>query len=392
MLSVISNEIINAGMKYCVASYTGKMACDLDGITLHRLLGLYDVNKSYKLQVDEPASRETVNRLKNVNFVLADEMSLVGAYFLNMMNYRLQQLRNSNKPFGGLSIVISADLAQLSCVKDFPLTRDPDSVNDLFAKEGLLLYQNPAAHIVLTEQVRQKSDLRFTELLTNLRNNSLTKSDIDLLISRHESYVSDNERSEFMSVPVLFATNKQIDVYNEQRVLAKNVPVKRVVPEWSIKCDECAKLIKSCFVGRGINLHVVKNLAYQLGVANGTCCTCVDVVFDGNNKLPSFIVVKVEKFKGTPLMGTNNYIPIPLYTDRVFCPHLHQRLVVKFLPTVNCEGISFYKAQGATLPKVVVCLDKIKKTSPEFYVGVSRVENIKNLMLKSSIPVEQFFV
>ncbi len=392
MLSVIANQIVNAGMKYCVASYTGKMACDLDGITLHRLLGLFDVHMSYKLQVDEPASRETVQRLKSVHFLLADEMSLIGGYFLSMMNQRLQQLRKCNKPFGGLSIVMSADLAQLSCVMDFPLTRDPDSVDDLFAKEGLLLYQNPTAHIVLTDQVRQKSDVRFADLLTNLRNRCLTQSDIDLLSSRHEDNLSDDERSEFMDVPVLFATNKQINIYNEKAVLAKNVPVKRVVPEWNIKCDECAKLIKSCFVGRGIKLHVVKNIAYQLGIANGSFCTCVDVVFDGNNRQPSFIIAQVEKFKGVPLSGTYNHVPIPIITDRVFCPHLRERLVVKYLPTVNCEGVSFYKAQGATLPKVIVCLDGIRKGSKEFYVGCSRVEKLENLMLKSSIPVEQFFV
>lgn len=47
MLSIFSDQVKKAGLKYCVATYTGKNACNLNGMTIHRLLGWYDCKKKF---------------------------------------------------------------------------------------------------------------------------------------------------------------------------------------------------------------------------------------------------------------------------------------------------------------------------------------------------------
>lgn len=391
MLSIFSDQVKKAGLKYCVATNTGKNACNLNGMTIHRLLGWYDCKKSFQTLINMPFTRATAQQIKSINFLLLDEIGLIGAYFLNAINHRMQLIRNSSLPFGGASVIFSEDLSQLSCVKDIPLSRDPASVEDSFAREGLLFFQQQTDKFVLTDQVRQKHDERFSLLLTNLRNHCLTKNDIELLIARHEKNVSLNDFQTFNSAPIVFATNDQVDYHNIEVILSKNIPVKKVEPEFNVDCQTCKKQYKSCFVGPNIKLQIVRNLAYSLGVANGSNAVCKDVVFDIQSKLPLFIIANVESFKGKFLPDTENCIPIPVISERFFCSHLQQYINVKFLPVMNRECVTFYKLQGETIPKLKISLDGITKYSRELYVAVSRVEKITNLLFQSSKSVEIFF-
>ena len=54
---------------------------------------------------------------------MIDEMSMVGKYMLYQLSKRLQEIKpqNSTKEFGGVSIVLMGDFAQLTPVADLPL-------------------------------------------------------------------------------------------------------------------------------------------------------------------------------------------------------------------------------------------------------------------------------
>lgn len=360
-------------------------------MTLHKFLGLWDVKKPIKSLIYMPYSKATAIRIRKLDFLLIDETCLIGAYFFNVLNHRLQLIRNNKKPFGGINLVCSLDSYQLTCVKDIPLTKEPKEVQDTFAKESLLLFQNPDFNYELTDQVRQKNDKRFEELLKNVRNKCMTDEDKRLFVARHETNLSNEELDSFSSAPVVFATNEQVDEYNQQTILNKNIPVRKICPVFTSYCEVCAKQYKSFYVGRHLKMQIIRNLAYDIGVANGTEILCVDAVYEGFDKQPSVIIVSCDDFRGKPLRSKKE-IPITIYTESFFCSHLQIRVTCSFFPLVNNEASTFYRLQGASLPKLVIGLDGINKNSREFYVGVSRVKKISDLLFKSTRSIESFFI
>ena len=103
---------------------------------------------------------------------------MVSNSMLSFINQRLQELKGTRVPFGGVSIIAVGDLYQLKPVSgDWifnDLTRNVTSLASNLWKEHFHMFE-------LTEIMRQKDDMEFAELLNRLRQNSLTDKDIDKL-------------------------------------------------------------------------------------------------------------------------------------------------------------------------------------------------------------------
>jgi hypothetical protein len=95
----------------------------------------------------------------------------------------LQILRQSEYPFGGLSIIVIFDPLQLPCIKSKSLWSDISEVESQFGREGLNVFQQ-FQFFNLTENVRQKDDVRFQNVLENFRYKTVTQDDIDILNER----------------------------------------------------------------------------------------------------------------------------------------------------------------------------------------------------------------
>ena len=109
-----------------------------------------------------------------MSVVIIDEVSMVGNTLLSFIDQRLQELSGLKKPFGNVSIIAVGDLYQLQPIRDGwvfnDLKRGPSSLAPNLWKDHFKMFE-------LTEIMRQKDDIEFTELLNRLRHNSLTESD-----------------------------------------------------------------------------------------------------------------------------------------------------------------------------------------------------------------------
>jgi hypothetical protein len=54
----------------------------------------------------------------SLKVIFIDEISMVGKKMFNFINLRLQEIKGSSKPFGGVSVVVFGDLFQLKPVMD----------------------------------------------------------------------------------------------------------------------------------------------------------------------------------------------------------------------------------------------------------------------------------
>ena len=161
---------------------TGVAAFNINGMTLHSALLL---GRS-KYSGFQPLSHDRLNtlrtKLSRLMFLIIDEVSIVGSNMLLEIHKRLQQVKgvSDDVMFGGVSILAVRDLYQLPPVVQAPLF---STVSDCYAQlngSGSLWVDN-FKMIELTEVMRQRGDLAFSELLCRVRTNSCTSEDLETL-------------------------------------------------------------------------------------------------------------------------------------------------------------------------------------------------------------------
>lgn len=160
-------------IRVLLCSYTGKAAFNINGSTISSAF-----KQNYK-QSDQTLTCDSLNtfrsKYRNLSVVIIDEISMVGNSLLSFIDQRLQELKGTILPFGGVSIIAVGDLYQLK-----PINGDW-IFNDLKKKDAAALSNNIwKDHFTLfelTEIMRQKDDLAFAEMLNRLRKNSLTNED-----------------------------------------------------------------------------------------------------------------------------------------------------------------------------------------------------------------------
>jgi hypothetical protein len=69
--------------------------------------------------------------LDNVKLLIIDEISQVTPILLQIINKRLQQIKNNKLPFGGIPTILCSDFRQAPPIGEISLTNAVVQVNDL---------------------------------------------------------------------------------------------------------------------------------------------------------------------------------------------------------------------------------------------------------------------
>ena len=114
-----SRLILNDRLR--VAAPTGVAAFNIEGYTLHSLLSL-PIKGDYKDLEGERLHRMQQS-LANMEYLIIDEMSMVGRKMLGQVDKRLRQVfpHHADTVFGGCSCLLFGDFGQLPPVMDLPL-------------------------------------------------------------------------------------------------------------------------------------------------------------------------------------------------------------------------------------------------------------------------------
>lgn len=86
-------------------------ASNIDGHTLHHVLG--DIG--YGRYRNDNVTRAN---LQEMDILIIDEISMVGATLLQKADHRLRDVRSIDKPFGRIRVIACGDFKQLPPVKD----------------------------------------------------------------------------------------------------------------------------------------------------------------------------------------------------------------------------------------------------------------------------------
>ena len=175
------------------AAPTGVAAYIIAGSTLHSLLRL-PVNQPFVDLGADPLGK-LQRDFRHVKLLIIDEKSMIGFNFLHKIDMRLRSiLAQSDRPFGGMNILLCGDFAQLSPVGDAALyskITKKSSVQKLAAKK---IYEAFDETIVLKQIMRQQgeSDLarQFRDTLSQLRDGPISPENWQFLLTRAKETLS----------------------------------------------------------------------------------------------------------------------------------------------------------------------------------------------------------
>lgn len=160
------------GRRVAVTATTGVAATHIGGVTLNSALGLGvpGRHRDFKRAVQRPDVRA---RVKGWEVLIIDECSMMSAELFEEVERMLREARSSQRPGGGVRLVICGDFFQLPPVSRRLDAVEPGTPYDVFLNHGYA-FQAPAwrrcrmVHTLLTRVFRQ-SDEEFATLLDAIR-------------------------------------------------------------------------------------------------------------------------------------------------------------------------------------------------------------------------------
>ena len=346
-------------------------------------------------------------KYRHLKVVIIDEISMVGNMTLSFIDTRLQQLTGSKAAFGGLSVIAVGDLYQLKPVGDFLICLDLKAGASSLARN---LWKELFTMYELVDIMRQKDDLAFAQLLNRLRLNEMTEEDKQVLQTR----VFDRDTGDYPKDAVhLFARNFYVKKHNDNilsqlpgekfvipchdNVVSANIPAKECQTLINSLPDDYSKtgqLMKSLTVVVGMIVVHTANVDVEDGLTNGATGVVkqIDFRMEGTNR-PSIIWVLFddprvgrttrEKYRKLYNPSINkDWTPV-FDVQRTFILNYKTYQRIQF-PLTPASGKSVWKAEGATVDRVVVDLSqekRIVKIPHIHYVALSRVKRLKDLYI-----------
>ena len=260
--------------KALLMAFTGKAAFNIGGTTIHSTLHI-PVNQS--LSNLNKLSTETLSKLteqyEQLQFIVIDEISLVGARMLNAIDQRLRSIKHvQNKFFGGLDVIVTSDFYQAPPVRDKWIFQKIDE--GLSALAPNFCQDHIKCHELNT--VMRQNDLVFINILNRFRKATHTIDDIktinDLCVKSPPIQTQ---------IPYLFYTNKDRLAHNDQVFSnasgsifcfeAIDIRHRLLPPAYKIPTDpnKTAGLHKCIKIKRDMVVELCNNYVISDGLVNG---------------------------------------------------------------------------------------------------------------------------
>ena len=162
---------------------TGAASVIIEGMTLHTAVGLDFSNKHSSLSDKNRELKR--DQCKNLKLLIVDEFSMMKSDQLYQVDLRLRELKQNNRKFGGVAVLLLGDPAQLRPVKGRFVFEKPVCVDyHLAYGDGTDSLWRSFDVIHLTENHRQGNDKTYADLLNRVRVGEQTEEDLELLKTR----------------------------------------------------------------------------------------------------------------------------------------------------------------------------------------------------------------
>ncbi len=201
-----------------VTSPTGVAAVNAGGVTLHSFFQLPFGPRTPEspLESKNAMNNRKISVIKTLELLVIDEISMVRADLLDSVDQVLRRYRRSNKPFGGVQLLLIGDMQQLS-----PVIRPEDEeilrpYYDSYYFFGSIAWRKTSYVCIELDHVFRQTDSTFITLLNNIREGRVDANTINALNSR---YMPNYQPPNGEDIVTLVTTNRQADSINQTHLL-----------------------------------------------------------------------------------------------------------------------------------------------------------------------------
>lgn len=252
-----------------VTASTGIAATHMSGTTIHSWSGIGIKDELSERDLTTLARKQFLaDRLKETAVLIIDEVSMLHAKQLNLVNQVLKHVRKSDQPFGGIQVVVAGDFFQLP-----PIGSRGESNREKFAfmSEAWLDAQFHICY--LSEQHRQVSEaanggLDLDDILNQIRRQEVSFEAIAALEATYDQDV-DIKRTR------LYTHNLNVNKINDKELAELSGEMKRY-EAISIGEEKLVETLKKTVRTQdelvlkvGAKVMFIKNNT-ELNVSNGT--------------------------------------------------------------------------------------------------------------------------
>lgn len=379
--------------KHIVVAPTGIAAINAGGVTIHSMFGLplrtflptterIDTslaNNIADLMPHFKYRKDKLKLLREVEIIIIDEVSMLRADVLDMMDFSLRFIRRNNQRFGGVQMLFIGDLYQLP-----PVVRDEHILkmfyNSPFFFDSLAIKEIPLITIELTKVYRQ-TDEEFLDILNAIRDGDIANIDFEHLNERYDpDFEIGNE-----SYVYLCSHNKMADEINVEKLAEIKVDAKTYEAKLFGEFKE-NQFPNEQFLELKIGAQIMfirndisgekKYFNGKLGEISALDENEIKVILDGSERE---IVVKREVWE------QKKYF---LDTEK----NIKEEVLGSFeqFPIKLAWAVTIHKSQGLTFDKVIIDAGK-SFTAGQVYVALSRCRTLEGIVLKSKITPEIIF-
>lgn len=359
--------------KMAVTSTTGVSAININGQTVHSWARMGICDKPIgmvisRLQKDE----KYLKLLRNTEILAIDEISMLNAKTFQYLSEVLKGIKQDRRPFGGTQLVLIGDFFQLPPVEGEFCFNSP-------------LWNQLNLEVIYLTKVHRQSNEQLIKALNHIRLGGITQDEYNLFASRN---ISTNIPDDLLH---LYALNKDADARNNYCFSKLNTKIftykacDRVYTkinkeyEWTVpgkiksKADQTLykQFDKDCRVANTIQLRkgcrvmLLVNLSPNVGLANGSCGTIVDID-------ESSVTVKFDNgLKETIRQETIKY-----------SVNGREKIRRDQIPLRLAYACSIHKSQGMTFNNLFIDFNNIFADG-QAYVALSRISNLDGLILKN---------
>lgn len=365
-----------------VTATTGIAAVNIDGETIHKWSGarLFDTPLSALVQKIRN-NKEIHESILQCDILAIDEVSMLASYQLDYLDVLFRVIRASNKPFGGIQLLLFGDLYQLPPVKkgtDVIINAKKYVIDYCFKAKSWDSFNFEIVH--LTKVHRQK-DIAFINILNSIREGKPTNlrllydcnytnaplcatrlyplnSKVDYWNNTQYANLSSKEYT-YWAEDEFFVNRQAIDPWKCASQLSKKQIAIR---------DNFNKYCKAVMLLKlkvGAKVMLLYNLDVPMGLCNGACGYVIELT--ENSAIVEFDNGQVREITKMP-----------------FQLHSHNKLVItrKQIPLMLAYAISIHKSQGLSIDNLAIDFDGIFECG-QAYVALSRATNLDTLYLKN---------
>lgn len=337
---------------------TGIAATHIGGMTIHSWSGIGISTALSPYDLDRISSNERIyKRLTKAKVLIIDEISMLEARTLDMVEAVCREVRRNGAPFGGLQTVLVGDFFQLP-----PVVRDGRAVEFAFQSAAWMKLDPTVCY--LTEQYRQ-DDAAFVSVLSAIRSNAVDDGHFQALKNRVST-----QGAAPKDIVKLFPHNVDVDRINDGELarlggLPSFFAMQTVGPSHLVEA-----LQRGCLSPEKLSL--------KRGAA---------IMFTRNNPQERFVngtlgtVVGFNKDTGFPTVKTRAGAMIDAEPMEWKIEDQGRTLAsVKQVPLRLAWAMTIHKSQGMSLDAALIDLGSAFEFG-QGYVALSRVRRLSGLFL-----------